>query len=100
MCINTILGQSFYDVLFFRSIGYNEVTSRTINLKNSMHAATPGFLADGLLDDEGTQRLIPRPDVSQMIPFKPKLNAYPGEHPVPGNSILLILHMECVLSQE
>jgi len=25
-----------------------------------------------------------RPDFSQMIPFKPKANSYPGEHPVPG----------------
>ncbi|CAB0001846.1 unnamed protein product [Nesidiocoris tenuis] len=68
-----------------KSIGYNEVTNRTTNLKASIHS-TPGFLADGLLDEEGTQRLIPRPDVSQMIPFKPKLNAYPGEHPVPGGA--------------
>ena len=70
--------------MLLRSIGYNEVTTRTTNLKSSIHSSVPGFLADGLLDDEGTQRLIPRPDVSQMIPFKPKLNAYPGEHPVPG----------------
>ncbi|XP_066901018.1 protein suppressor of forked isoform X3 [Halyomorpha halys] len=69
-----------------KSIGYNEVTTRTTNLKSSIHSSVPGFLADGLLDDEGTQRLIPRPDVSQMIPFKPKLNAYPGEHPVPGGA--------------
>jgi ABC-type antimicrobial peptide transport system ATPase subunit len=27
---------------------------------------------------------IARPDFSQMIPFKPKINAYPGEHPVAG----------------
>ncbi|CAH1403956.1 unnamed protein product [Nezara viridula] len=69
-----------------KSIGYNEVTTRTTNLKSSIHSSVPGFLADGLLDDEGTQRLIPRPDVSQMIPFKPKLSAYPGEHPVPGGA--------------
>lgn len=69
-----------------KSIGYNEVTTRTTNLKSSIHSTVPGFLADGLLDDEGTQRLIPRPDVSQMIPYKPKLNAYPGEHPVPGGA--------------
>ncbi|XP_014240504.1 protein suppressor of forked isoform X2 [Cimex lectularius] len=68
-----------------KSIGYNEVTTRTTNLKNSIHSTVPGFLADGL-DDEGTQRLIPRPDVSQMIPYKPKLSAYPGEHPVPGGA--------------
>ena len=53
-------------------------------MKNSLHSSVPGFLADGL-EDEGAQRLIPRPDVSQMIPYKPKVNAYPGEHPVSGN---------------
>ncbi|XP_073984084.1 cleavage stimulation factor subunit su(f) isoform X2 [Rhodnius prolixus] len=68
-----------------KSIGYNEVTTRTTNIKNAIHSTVPGFIADGL-DDEGTQRLIPRPDVSQMIPYKPKLNAYPGEHPVPGGA--------------
>lgn len=29
---------------------------------------------------------LPRPDFSQMIPFKPKANAYPGEHPLQGGT--------------
>lgn len=27
---------------------------------------------------------LPKPDTSQMIPYKPKANPLPGEHPVPG----------------
>ncbi|KAL1140992.1 hypothetical protein AAG570_000918, partial [Ranatra chinensis] len=68
-----------------KSIGYNEVTTRSNTMKNSLHSAVGGYLGDGL-EDEGAQRLIPRPDVSQMIPYKPKVNAYPGEHPVPGGA--------------
>lgn len=34
---------------------------------------------------ESTSQL-PRPDFSQMIPFKPKANAYPGEHPLAGGT--------------
>lgn len=29
---------------------------------------------------------LPKPDFSQMIPFKPKSNAYPGEHPITGGT--------------
>lgn len=29
---------------------------------------------------------LPRPDTAQMIPYKPKANPLPGEHPVPGGS--------------
>jgi cleavage stimulation factor subunit 3 len=74
---------------YYRSIGYSEVTNRTTNMKNSLHSSVPGFLADGL-EDEGAQRLIPRPDVSQMIPYKPKVNAYPGEHPVSGKQTKIL----------
>lgn len=30
------------------------------------------------------QNQLPRPDFSQMIPYKPKKNAYHGEHPLAG----------------
>ena len=33
-----------------------------------------------------TPNQIPRPDFSQMIPYKPKANAYIGEHPLPGGT--------------
>lgn len=32
---------------------------------------------------------LPKPDTSQMIPYKPKANPLPGEHPVPGEFIFL-----------
>lgn len=35
-------------------------------------------------DSEDLQKILPRPDFSQMIPFKPKSNAHPGEHQVGG----------------
>ena len=44
-------------------------------------------------DTEEVIAALPRPDYSQMIPFKPKVNPLPGEHPVPGKyfKIYLIL---------
>ncbi|XP_063696707.1 protein suppressor of forked [Culicoides brevitarsis] len=33
-----------------------------------------------------TTPVIPKPDFSQMIPYKPKANAYPGEHPIAGGT--------------
>lgn len=76
-----------------RSIGYNEVTATTT--KASFHAMSGVKMGmmDGLDDHEPcTQRLLPRPDISQMIPFKPKRDPYPGEHPVPGESIFNLLN--------
>lgn len=32
------------------------------------------------------QNQLPRPDFSQMIPYKPKKNSYHGEHPLAGGS--------------
>ena len=29
---------------------------------------------------------LSRPDFSQMIPYKPKTNPFPGEHPLPGGT--------------
>ncbi|XP_075220656.1 cleavage stimulation factor subunit su(f) isoform X2 [Lycorma delicatula] len=73
-----------------RSIGYNEVTATTA--KHTMHTlagpTSRGFY-DGLDDHEPSQRMMTRPDVSQMIPYKPKLGAYAGEHPVPGGAFPL-----------
>lgn len=41
----------------------------------------------GLLDEQNfIYFLILRPDFSQMIPYKPKANAYPGEHPLGGGT--------------
>lgn len=57
-----------------KSIGYTEVISVTKS----------GALASIMLNEEDSP--LPRPDTSQMIPYKPKVNAQPGEHPVPGGT--------------
>lgn len=65
-----------------RSIGYMDVSS--INRNSSGPVMR-------IADQEEAIAALPRPDISQMIPFKPKLNALPGEHPVPGNKIMIII---------
>lgn len=60
-----------------RSIGYHEIS-----------AIIGGTKAPQQQQDDGDEshKVLPRPDFSQMIPFKPKANAYPGEHPMGGGS--------------
>ena len=36
--------------------------------------------------EEEEEDKIARPDFSQMVPFKPKVDAYPGEHIIPGKT--------------
>ncbi|KAL0281231.1 UNVERIFIED_CONTAM: hypothetical protein PYX00_002281 [Menopon gallinae] len=62
-----------------KSIGYNEVAKTTRAFHPSLH---PNFMRD--LED--SRDLIARPDFSQMIPFKPKINVLPGDHVVPGGT--------------
>lgn len=58
-----------------RSIGYMEVS----NVARNSIGALPR-----VPDPEEAIASLPRPDLSQMIPYKPKVNALPGEHPVQG----------------
>jgi cleavage stimulation factor subunit 3 len=60
-----------------KSIGYTEVINITGAGKNHILQSIINSDADAPL---------PTPDYSQMIPFKPKSNPLPGEHPVPGGS--------------
>ncbi|XP_054289118.1 protein suppressor of forked isoform X2 [Macrosteles quadrilineatus] len=70
-----------------RSIGYSEVTAQA---SKAAHLAITGkILKDGLDDHEPTQRQLPKPDLSQMVPFKPKRDPYVGEHPTPGGTFPL-----------
>lgn len=55
---------------------YTEVISITGAAKHS-HALHAIINCD---EDHG----LPKPDTSQMIPYKPKANPLPGEHPLPG----------------
>ncbi|PNF15153.1 Protein suppressor of forked [Cryptotermes secundus] len=59
-----------------RSIGYSEVASTAVK---SFHP-----LSSIIIDPEEESSNMPRPDFTQMIPFKPKSQAIPGDHPVPG----------------
>ncbi|KAJ8688604.1 hypothetical protein QAD02_024399 [Eretmocerus hayati] len=63
-----------------KSIGYVEVTNT--------HRASNHTLARSQ-DTEEVISSLPKPDTSQMIPFKPKVNTLPGEHPVPGGTFPL-----------
>ncbi|XP_012271030.1 protein suppressor of forked isoform X2 [Orussus abietinus] len=62
-----------------RSIGYMEVASVVRNTAALPRAPDP----------EEAMASLPRPDLSQMIPYKPKVNALPGEHPVQGGTFPL-----------
>ncbi|XP_065168687.1 protein suppressor of forked isoform X1 [Atheta coriaria] len=60
-----------------RSIGYTDV----INISGCQ---SKNNLLCGIIKPVEDESVLPRPDVSQMIPYKPKFNPQPGEHPVPG----------------
>lgn len=59
-----------------KSVGYHEINSISTGQK----------LVQQHTEEEESQKILPRPDFSQMIPFKPKANAYNGEHPMGGGS--------------
>lgn len=64
-----------------RSIGYMDVSSVA---RNSIG------VIPRVPDPEEAIAALPRPDLSQMIPYKPKVNPLPGEHPVPGRPLNII----------
>lgn len=41
-------------------------------------------------DVDQTQRLLPKPDITQMTPYKPKLKTIHGEHHTPGNCLFVV----------
>ncbi|XP_057319441.1 protein suppressor of forked [Microplitis mediator] len=63
-----------------KSIGYHSGNLGRSNIGGSLQRTA---------DNEEVIAALPRPDLSQMIPFKPKVNALPGEHPVPGGTFPL-----------
>ncbi|XP_065209066.1 protein suppressor of forked isoform X2 [Planococcus citri] len=66
-----------------KSIGYN-VVSKTV--AKSIHSTSSAPNPDVVDDTDQQQTHLPKPDINQMIPYKPKINAFPGEHPIPGGS--------------
>lgn len=67
-----------------KSIGYSEVLA--VSSKSKVELPIAAETAD--VEDEEEEKIC-RPDFSQMIPFKPKLEAYPGEHIVSGKRKLV-----------
>ncbi|KAG8039682.1 hypothetical protein G9C98_000411 [Cotesia typhae] len=63
-----------------KSIGYHVGNLSRNNIGGSLQRSQ---------DNEEVIAALPRPDISQMIPFKPKVHAVPGEHPVPGGAFPL-----------
>ncbi|CAG5103469.1 Similar to su(f): Protein suppressor of forked (Drosophila melanogaster), partial [Cotesia congregata] len=63
-----------------KSIGYHIGNLGRNNIGGSLQRSQ---------DNEEVIAALPRPDISQMIPFKPKVHAVPGEHPVPGGAFPL-----------
>ncbi|KAL5279984.1 CSTF3 family protein [Megaselia abdita] len=60
-----------------KSIGYTDSIGAVgikLSIGSQMEAA----------EEQSTN--LPRPDFSQMIPYKPKLSAFPGEHPLAGGT--------------
>jgi len=73
-----------------RSIGYQDSYKRDLNIANmNVGGILPkmtGKLTGTLLIDPDN---VARPDFSQMVPFKPKVNWRPGEFMVPGGAFPL-----------
>lgn len=65
----------------YRSIGYNVVTKTATK---SMHSTSSAPNPDVVDETDQQQTNLPKPDVNQMIPYKPKVKPYAGEHPIPG----------------
>ncbi|CAB3367662.1 Hypothetical predicted protein [Cloeon dipterum] len=58
---------------------------RAIGYSSTLQGTHKGLSAVGNLNlDEEPVATVVRPDFGQMIPYKPKSNAHPGEHSVPG----------------
>lgn len=70
-----------------KSIGYSDMTG-IIGSKTASQEA----------DNEPVSNL-PRPDFSQMIPYKPKANAYSGEHPLEGGTFPKPPALACLCAQ-
>lgn len=60
------------------------MVSKTV--AKSIHSTSSAPNPDVLDDADQQQTNLPKPDINQMIPYKPKINAFPGEHPIPGGA--------------
>lgn len=60
----------------------------SVELKSIGYSDTKGILTtkSSSSDTPESMNQLPRLDLSQMIPYKPKPNAFPGEHPLAGGT--------------
>jgi cleavage stimulation factor subunit 3 len=49
-----------------------------------MHSTSSAPNPDVVDETDQQQINLPKPDLNQMIPYKPKAKPYVGEHPIPG----------------
>lgn len=74
-----------------RALGYYEVAELSSqNLKNALAREEENRKQNV----EGTDVTMYKPDFSQMVPFKPKIQWTPGEHIAPGKLLKLILYIK------
>ncbi|KAJ6636348.1 Protein suppressor of forked [Pseudolycoriella hygida] len=59
-----------------------------VELKSIGYSDTTGLLSSKAATSETDEIVsqLPRPDFSQMIPYKPKATTFPGEHPLAGGT--------------
>lgn len=83
-----------------KSIGYSDVSSfptrptvivpgcKKLIKSFSIHLQQTGLFTPktSTVENEEIVCQLPRPDFSQMIPYKPKSNPYPYEHPLAGGT--------------
>ncbi|XP_077282939.1 cleavage stimulation factor subunit su(f) isoform X1 [Arctopsyche grandis] len=67
-----------------KSIGYTEVAT----ISTRAHALGPlqALLNAAGAAGAGGSAAIAGPDTAHMLPYKPKVNALPGDHPIPGGT--------------
>lgn len=80
-------------VVELKSIGYSDVSfnqkAQFTRSKTKLHLLqTTGLLSSKATTSETDEIVsqLPRPDFSQMIPYKPKSTTFPGEHPLAGGT--------------
>jgi len=76
-----------------RSIGYTSLSlpssSSSLSKPLAISAAATNGAVGGSAVAAAVEQGVPRPDTSQMVPFKPKVNWRPGEFMLPGGGFPL-----------
>lgn len=76
------MGKIYYLRYLFLNLLTKHILCRYTEVINITGAGQNHILQSIIESD--AELSVPLPDYSQMIPYKPKSNPLPGEHPVPG----------------